>query len=155
MDVSNGVILNLMDDASSWLPGDQIVIASTDYSMHQAEEFDLLPCPGCNIYQIKIGKNCESTIILGLSLFKNFISKILWINTSDLFYSVDLNCAMLFEVYLGTVLICNLFPVFSTVTRNVDYVLNLKCRKQYFIDVQFCSTNLNSEHWAFRHKMLE
>ncbi|XP_032906156.1 cell surface hyaluronidase-like isoform X2 [Amblyraja radiata] len=56
VDVSNGVILNLMDDASSWLPGDQIVIASTDYSMHQAEEFDLLPCPGCNIYQIKIGK---------------------------------------------------------------------------------------------------
>ncbi|XP_051896303.1 cell surface hyaluronidase-like isoform X2 [Pristis pectinata] len=54
--VSNSVILNLMDDATSWLPGDQIVIASTDYSMHQAEEFTLLPCPECNIYQVKIGK---------------------------------------------------------------------------------------------------
>ncbi|XP_059808560.1 cell surface hyaluronidase-like isoform X1 [Hypanus sabinus] len=56
VDVSNGVIANLMDDVSSWLPGDQIVIASTDYSMDQAEEFNLLPCPECNIYQVKIDK---------------------------------------------------------------------------------------------------
>uniref|UniRef100_A0A4W3GVJ4 hyaluronoglucosaminidase n=1 Tax=Callorhinchus milii TaxID=7868 RepID=A0A4W3GVJ4_CALMI len=54
VEVSNGVILNLMDKASSWLPGSRIVIASTDYSMYQAEEFNLIPCPECNIYQVKI-----------------------------------------------------------------------------------------------------
>uniref|UniRef100_UPI00398EB529 cell surface hyaluronidase CEMIP2-like isoform X3 n=1 Tax=Pristiophorus japonicus TaxID=55135 RepID=UPI00398EB529 len=54
VDVSRGVILNLMDDATSWLPGDQIVIASTDYSMYQAEEFNLLPCPECKANQVKI-----------------------------------------------------------------------------------------------------
>lgn len=43
-----------MDDVRSWLPGDRIVIASTDYSMHQAEEFNLLPCPECKSNQVKI-----------------------------------------------------------------------------------------------------
>lgn len=48
------VVLNLMDDVSSWKPGDRIVVASTDYSMHQAEEFTLLPCPHCNRKQVRI-----------------------------------------------------------------------------------------------------
>uniref|UniRef100_A0A452HPT8 hyaluronoglucosaminidase n=1 Tax=Gopherus agassizii TaxID=38772 RepID=A0A452HPT8_9SAUR len=52
--VSKGIILNLMDEVTSWLPGDRIVIASTDYSMHQAEEFNLLPCPECKSNQVKI-----------------------------------------------------------------------------------------------------
>ncbi|XP_048418630.2 cell surface hyaluronidase-like [Stegostoma tigrinum] len=54
VEVSKGVILNLMDNTSSWLPGDQIVIASTDYSMYQAENFNLLPCPECEVNQVKI-----------------------------------------------------------------------------------------------------
>uniref|UniRef100_A0A803YDU6 G8 domain-containing protein n=1 Tax=Meleagris gallopavo TaxID=9103 RepID=A0A803YDU6_MELGA len=54
VEVSKGIILHLVDDVRSWLPGDRIVIASTDYSMHQAEEFNLLPCPECKSNQVKI-----------------------------------------------------------------------------------------------------
>ncbi|XP_031413153.1 cell surface hyaluronidase, partial [Meleagris gallopavo] len=49
-----GVILNLLDDVSSWEPGDRIVVASTDYSMYQTEEFTLLPCPECTKHQVKV-----------------------------------------------------------------------------------------------------
>lgn len=49
------VVLNLQDEVQqTWRPGDQIVVASTDYSMHQAEEFTLLPCPHCNSRQVRI-----------------------------------------------------------------------------------------------------
>ncbi|KAM5184978.1 cell surface hyaluronidase CEMIP2 isoform 1-T1 [Callospermophilus lateralis] len=50
----DGVKLHLLDDVSSWKPGDQIVVASTDYSMYQAEEFTVLPCPECNRFQVKV-----------------------------------------------------------------------------------------------------
>ncbi|XP_060618193.2 cell surface hyaluronidase CEMIP2 [Anolis sagrei] len=50
----DGVILDLSEDVSSWKPEDQIVVASTDYSMYQAEEFSLLPCPECSKYQVKV-----------------------------------------------------------------------------------------------------
>ena len=50
----DGVKLHLLDDVSSWEPGDQIVVASTDYSMYQAEEFTLLPCPECSRFQVKV-----------------------------------------------------------------------------------------------------
>ncbi|KAH0628271.1 hypothetical protein JD844_009180 [Phrynosoma platyrhinos] len=50
----DGVILDLSEDVSTWNPEDQIVIASTDYSMYQAEELSLLPCPECSKYQIKV-----------------------------------------------------------------------------------------------------
>uniref|UniRef100_A0A8C4SYT0 Cell surface hyaluronidase-like n=1 Tax=Erpetoichthys calabaricus TaxID=27687 RepID=A0A8C4SYT0_ERPCA len=49
-----GIVLDLEDDTSSWSPNDRIVIASTDYSMYQAEEFGLLPCPECKSNQVKI-----------------------------------------------------------------------------------------------------
>ncbi|XP_068131333.1 inactive cell surface hyaluronidase CEMIP2-like [Hyperolius riggenbachi] len=52
--VSRGIILTLADDVTSWLPGNRIVIASTDYSMHQAEEFTLLHCLECKSSQVKI-----------------------------------------------------------------------------------------------------
>ncbi|NXU56047.1 TMEM2 hyaluronidase, partial [Turnix velox] len=52
-----GVILNLLDDVSSWVPGDRIVIASTDYSMYQTEEFTILPCPECTKHQVKVKEN--------------------------------------------------------------------------------------------------
>ncbi|XP_053510042.1 cell surface hyaluronidase isoform X2 [Ictalurus furcatus] len=54
VDVVDQVILNVQDDVSSWRPGDRIVVASTDYSMHQAEEFTLLPCPHCTKTQLRI-----------------------------------------------------------------------------------------------------
>ncbi|XP_004464997.2 cell surface hyaluronidase CEMIP2 [Dasypus novemcinctus] len=54
VEVVDGVKLHLLDDVSSWKPGDQIVVASTDYSMYQAEEFTLLPCPDCSPFQVKV-----------------------------------------------------------------------------------------------------
>lgn len=54
VDATDKVVLNLLDDVSSWKPGDRVVVASTDYSMHQAEEFTLLPCPHCNRKQVRI-----------------------------------------------------------------------------------------------------
>ncbi|XP_019373011.1 PREDICTED: transmembrane protein 2 [Gavialis gangeticus] len=53
----DGVILDLLEDVSNWQPKDRIVIASTDYSMYQAEEFTLLPCPECSRYQVKVKEN--------------------------------------------------------------------------------------------------
>ncbi|XP_019639731.1 PREDICTED: transmembrane protein 2-like [Branchiostoma belcheri] len=50
----DGFVINLKDDVSSWQPGDQIVLASTDYQMEQAEEFTLLPCDECSDRQVKI-----------------------------------------------------------------------------------------------------
>uniref|UniRef100_A0A4W4FYK0 G8 domain-containing protein n=1 Tax=Electrophorus electricus TaxID=8005 RepID=A0A4W4FYK0_ELEEL len=41
-------VLELADEPQGWRPGHQLVVASTDYSMHQAEEFSVLPCPTCN-----------------------------------------------------------------------------------------------------------
>ncbi|KAJ7422641.1 transmembrane protein 2 [Willisornis vidua] len=52
-----GVILNLLDDVSTWEPEDRIVVASTDYSMYQTEEFTLLPCPECTKHQVKVKEN--------------------------------------------------------------------------------------------------
>ena len=38
--------LQLADDVSSWLPGDQLVIASTDYDFRQAEEVTVIEATG-------------------------------------------------------------------------------------------------------------
>ena len=38
--------LQLFDDVSSWLPGDQLVIASTDYDFEQAEEVTVIKATG-------------------------------------------------------------------------------------------------------------
>uniref|UniRef100_A0A665THV5 G8 domain-containing protein n=1 Tax=Echeneis naucrates TaxID=173247 RepID=A0A665THV5_ECHNA len=52
--LSNSSILELEDQPDGWGPGDRVVVASTDYSMHQAEEFTLLPCPTCTPNQVKV-----------------------------------------------------------------------------------------------------
>uniref|UniRef100_A0A672P7Q1 Cell migration inducing hyaluronidase 1 n=1 Tax=Sinocyclocheilus grahami TaxID=75366 RepID=A0A672P7Q1_SINGR len=52
--LSNCSILELADEPQGWTFGDRIVVASTDYSMHQAEEFSVLPCPSCTRNQIKV-----------------------------------------------------------------------------------------------------
>lgn len=55
VDAVDQVVLNLQDEVQqTWKPGDEIVVASTDYSMHQAEEFTLLPCPHCTSRQVRI-----------------------------------------------------------------------------------------------------
>ncbi|KAA8592395.1 hypothetical protein FQN60_017850 [Etheostoma spectabile] len=55
VDAVDQVVLNLQDEVQqTWQPGDQIVVASTDYSMHQAEEFTLLPCSHCTSRQVRI-----------------------------------------------------------------------------------------------------
>lgn len=55
VDAVDQVVLNLQDEVQqTWQPGDRIVMASTDYSMYQAEEFTLLPCPHCTSRQVRI-----------------------------------------------------------------------------------------------------
>uniref|UniRef100_A0A3Q2D5T4 Cell migration inducing hyaluronidase 1 n=1 Tax=Cyprinodon variegatus TaxID=28743 RepID=A0A3Q2D5T4_CYPVA len=55
IDVSTyNTILELSDKVVGWGSGDRVVVASTDYSMHQAEEFVLLPCPSCLPNQVKV-----------------------------------------------------------------------------------------------------
>eukprot|EP00058_Branchiostoma_floridae_P009863 XP_002595351.1 hypothetical protein BRAFLDRAFT_124938 [Branchiostoma floridae] len=54
-------VINLKDDVSSWQPGDHIVLASTDYNMEQAEEFELLPCQECSSHQVKISGQARYT----------------------------------------------------------------------------------------------
>ncbi|XP_062869588.1 cell migration-inducing and hyaluronan-binding protein-like [Trichomycterus rosablanca] len=52
--VSNSTVLDLVDEALGWRPGDRVVVSSTDYSMNQAEEFVLLPCATCTQHQVKV-----------------------------------------------------------------------------------------------------
>ncbi|XP_017159470.1 cell migration-inducing and hyaluronan-binding protein isoform X9 [Poecilia reticulata] len=52
--LTDNTILELSDEVVGWRTGDQVVVASTDYSMHQAEEFTLLPCPTCMSNQVKV-----------------------------------------------------------------------------------------------------
>lgn len=63
--MSNSSILELADHPAGWGPGDRVVVASTDYSMHQAEEFTLLPCPHCNSRQVKIQGERERETAIG------------------------------------------------------------------------------------------
>lgn len=40
-------VLKLVDEPLGWKAGDKIVIASTDYDMHQAEEVEVVECQPC------------------------------------------------------------------------------------------------------------
>ncbi|KAF6076944.1 cell migration inducing hyaluronidase 1 [Phyllostomus discolor] len=50
----NSTVLTLEDNVQSWGPGDTLVVASTDYSMYQAEEFRVLPCRACAPNQVRV-----------------------------------------------------------------------------------------------------
>ncbi|KAI5609781.1 cell migration-inducing and hyaluronan-binding protein, partial [Silurus asotus] len=52
--LSNCSMLFLADAAVGWRPGDRLVVSSTGYSMYQAEEFTVLPCPTCTAHQVKV-----------------------------------------------------------------------------------------------------
>ncbi|XP_076855130.1 cell surface hyaluronidase isoform X2 [Brachyhypopomus gauderio] len=54
VDAEDQVVLDLQDEVSSWHAGERVVVSSTDYSMHQAEEFTLLPCAHCTKRQVRI-----------------------------------------------------------------------------------------------------
>ncbi|RUS68707.1 hypothetical protein EGW08_023530, partial [Elysia chlorotica] len=46
--------INLMHDVSKWIPGDKVVVASTDFDWRQAEVKTILPCSDCSPYQVKL-----------------------------------------------------------------------------------------------------
>lgn len=50
----NSTTLTLAADVRSWQPGDTLVVASTDYSMYQAEEFRVLHCRACAPNQVRV-----------------------------------------------------------------------------------------------------
>lgn len=52
--LSGDSILELADKPVGWEAGDRVVVASSDFSMFQAEEFTLLPCPTCSGHQVKV-----------------------------------------------------------------------------------------------------
>uniref|UniRef100_A0A6Q2YND7 G8 domain-containing protein n=1 Tax=Esox lucius TaxID=8010 RepID=A0A6Q2YND7_ESOLU len=63
--LSNSTVLELAEPAEGWGPGDTVVLASTDYSMHQAEEFTLLHCPTCRPTQVKVQGQCPAFLHMG------------------------------------------------------------------------------------------
>lgn len=91
----NSTILNLEDNVESWKPGDTLVVASTDYSMYQAEEFLVLPCKYCTSNQVRVaGKpftrpSLGSTNLLSeiTSLYQSAIVTIMLHNKTDLKFS--------------------------------------------------------------------
>lgn len=74
----NSTILNLEDNVQSWKPGDILVIASTDYSMYQAEEFQVLPCKACASKQVKVAGRTFPHPSLGLMKLKTVRLKVDW-----------------------------------------------------------------------------
>ncbi|XP_062905096.1 cell surface hyaluronidase [Mobula hypostoma] len=54
VDVAGGLVLELLDEVEGWKEGDRIVIASTDYSMHQAEEFTIRRSSGSRARQVEV-----------------------------------------------------------------------------------------------------
>uniref|UniRef100_A0ACB8E5Q7 Uncharacterized protein n=1 Tax=Sphaerodactylus townsendi TaxID=933632 RepID=A0ACB8E5Q7_9SAUR len=62
----NSTILRLADDARSWKVRDRIVeVANADYSMYQAEEFQILPCRACRPNEVKVaGVLDQATLII-------------------------------------------------------------------------------------------
>lgn len=69
----NSTVLNLLDDVSSWEPGDRLVVASTDYSMYQAEEFQVLPCKACRPTQVKVAGKVLRLILLVLQFTNSVV----------------------------------------------------------------------------------
>ncbi|KAK7491692.1 hypothetical protein BaRGS_00017145 [Batillaria attramentaria] len=46
--------LHLLDDVTTWRPGDRIVVASTDYKYQQAEEATVVRCTTCSANTLKV-----------------------------------------------------------------------------------------------------
>lgn len=61
----NSTVLTLEDNVQSWQPGDTLVVASTDYSMYQAEEFQVLPCKACASNQVRVAGRTSTKPVPG------------------------------------------------------------------------------------------
>ncbi|XP_046566225.1 cell surface hyaluronidase-like, partial [Haliotis rubra] len=51
-------ILNVIDDVSTWQPGDRVIVTSTDYQWTQTEEGTVIKCAKCHHNQVQI--DCKS-----------------------------------------------------------------------------------------------
>lgn len=51
---STNPVVNLADNATSWVPGDRVVVASSDYDSNHAEEFTLAGCSSCTANQVQL-----------------------------------------------------------------------------------------------------
>ncbi|XP_053374771.1 cell migration-inducing and hyaluronan-binding protein-like [Mercenaria mercenaria] len=49
-------MVEVIDDVTTWRPGDTIVIASTDYDWEQAEKREIVFCSDCNRFQVRINE---------------------------------------------------------------------------------------------------
>ena len=58
-------VLSVVDDVSTWQPGDKIVIASSDYDMNHAEVFTLVRCPSCTANQVKLNGQYSMCLHVG------------------------------------------------------------------------------------------
>ncbi|XP_052771166.1 cell surface hyaluronidase-like [Mya arenaria] len=53
--------VSVIDDVTTWQPGDRVVLASTDYGPEQAEEAEVVFCDNCSPRQFRINKRLEYT----------------------------------------------------------------------------------------------
>ncbi|XP_033758561.1 cell surface hyaluronidase-like [Pecten maximus] len=51
---ASSIILNLIDDVTTWKEGDRLLLTSTDYDMEKAEETTVLGCNECTDKQVKV-----------------------------------------------------------------------------------------------------
>lgn len=112
VDAVDQVVLNLQDEVQqTWKPGDHIVVASTDYSMHQAEEFILLHCPHCNSKQVRIqGKKVDRAMCVCVSsqlmhIAERRKNKYLT-NSDDIFVLTTTNSCLRVKAGLGLAFRC-------------------------------------------------
>lgn len=115
--LSNSSILELADQPEGWRSGDRVVVASTDYSMHQAEEFTLLPCPTCTSNQIKVQGKVSSDL--------QYVTMQAW-NESVQFLNM-------FESWLRSVLMSLILLAHIVTHRVLHQTWSSWCRCQWFV----------------------
>ncbi|XP_050389496.2 cell surface hyaluronidase [Patella vulgata] len=54
-------ILTLLDEVTTWVPGDKLVLASTDYDWGQAEEATVVTCATCTKHQVQVEMDSRYT----------------------------------------------------------------------------------------------
>ena len=51
---TNNPKIRLADDVTSWRVGDKIVIATTDFSLDQSEDYEVAPCGDCGPHELRL-----------------------------------------------------------------------------------------------------
>ncbi|XP_045197941.2 cell surface hyaluronidase-like [Mercenaria mercenaria] len=54
-------LLDVIDDVSSWMPGDKLIVTSTDYDWQQTEERTVFECNTCTARQLRVNAPFEYT----------------------------------------------------------------------------------------------